>query len=164
MYPARDANWDLAYPPGRPDLAAQPNSALISCNAGERVLLRFANLGFMEAAMTLAGIKMRVVGRDATLHAWPRPGFNTSYETNTLSFGAGESFDAIFTAPAFKVSRPSPDPGYDTYVLYNRAYTRGDNLVGDGGGQRTEVHVYPASGASALPAQAYPNQHPDDPA
>ncbi|MDP1804896.1 MAG: multicopper oxidase domain-containing protein, partial [Acidimicrobiales bacterium] len=160
VYPARDAGWDLAYPPGRPDLAAQPNSALVSCNAGERILLRFANLGFMEAAMTLAGIRMRVVGRDATPMRG-RDGTNTSYGTNTLSFGAGESFDVIFEAPALKATRPSPDPGYDTYVLYNRAYTRGDNLVGDGGGQRTEVHVYPAGG---LPAQAYPNQHPGDPA
>ncbi|MHB8891130.1 MAG: multicopper oxidase domain-containing protein [Candidatus Limnocylindrales bacterium] len=156
VMPARDpGTWDLQAPAGRPDLANQPNSALISCNAGERVLLRFANLGFMEAAMTLAGIKMRVVGRDATPMRG-RTGFSTVYETNTLSFGAGESFDVILEAPAYV----GPGP-YDTYVLYNRAYTRGDNLVGDGGGQRTEVHVYPTG---TLPSQAYPNQHPGDPA
>ncbi len=160
VYPDRDANWDLAYPSGRPDLAAQPNSALVSANAGERVLLRFANLGFMEAAMTIEGIKMKVVGRDAT-RMRGRGGASTSYGTNTLSFGAGESFDVILTAPAFSGGSGSSGNGYDTYVLYNRAYTRGDNLVGDGGGQRTEVHVYPAG---TLPAQAYPNQHPDDPA
>jgi FtsP/CotA-like multicopper oxidase with cupredoxin domain len=128
-------------------------SALISANAGERVLLRFANLGFMEAAMTLAGIRMRVVGRDAT-YLRGRTGVLGDYETNTLSFGAGESFDVIFEAPAH-----SGGVGPDKYVLYNRAYTRGDNLVADGGGQRTEVHVYPAG---HLTAQQYPNQHPDD--
>jgi hypothetical protein len=159
VHPVRDAstNWDLAAP--RSDLDAQPQSALVTCNAGEHVLLRFANLGFMEAAMTLTGIKLRVVGRDATLMRG-RTGHDTSYLTNTLSFGAGESFDAIFKAPDFTGGSGSSGDGYDAYVLYNRAYTRGDNLVGDGGGQRTEVRVYPTG---TLPAQAYPNQHPGDP-
>jgi hypothetical protein len=83
-----------------------------------------------------------------------RTGFGTAYETNTLSFGAGESFDTIFVAPPH-----SGGSGPDTYVLYNRAYDRADNLVGDGGGQRTEIRVFPAG---TLPPQAYPNQHPDD--
>ena len=156
---ARDANYDLLTPPvpAGVNLGNQPLSALISANAGERVLLRFANLGFMEATMTLAGIKMRVVGRDATLMRG-RPGvgspFDTSYDTDTLTFGAGESFDVIIQAPPH-----SGGVGPDKYVLYNRAYTRGDNLVADGGGQRTEVHIYPAG---FLPAQTYPNQHPGD--
>jgi FtsP/CotA-like multicopper oxidase with cupredoxin domain len=150
---ARDANYDLLTPPGGPNLGNQPLSALISANAGERVLLRFANLGFMEAAMTLAGIKMRVVGRDATLMRG-RTNAGTAYDTDTLSFGAGESFDVIIEAPPH-----SGGVGPDKYVLFNRAYTRGDNLVADGGGQRTEVHVYPAG---TLTAQAYPNQHPGD--
>jgi FtsP/CotA-like multicopper oxidase with cupredoxin domain len=162
--------WELAAPrervgPGpadlveRPDLVNQPNSSLVTCNAGEHVLLRFANLGFTEAAMTLAGIKLRVVGRDATLMRG-RTGFGTAYETNTVSFGAGESIDAIFEAPAFSGGSGSSGLGYDTYVLYNRAYTRTDNLA-QGGGQRTEVRVYPAG---SLAVQQYPNQHPDDPA
>jgi FtsP/CotA-like multicopper oxidase with cupredoxin domain len=155
---ARDGNYDLLTPPG-PDganLGNQPLSALISANAGERVLLRFANLGFMEAAMTLAGMKMRVIGRDAT-YLRGRTGAFGDYETDTLSFGAGESFDVIVEAPAHSTGIATDPP--DVYVLYNRAYTRGDNLVADGGGQRTEVHVYPTG---TLPAQQYPNQHPDD--
>ena len=147
----RDANWDLPAPAGRPDLANQPMSSLVTCKPGERVLLRFANLGFKEAAMTLAGIKMHVVGRDAT-YMRGRTGFDTSYETNIVSLGAGESFDAIFTAPAHSTGVATDPP--DTYVLYNRAYTRGDNPA-EGGGQRTEVRVYPA-GATLL-AQRYPN-------
>ena len=82
---ARDANYDLFAPAGGPNLGNQPLSALISANAGERVLLRFANLGFMEAAMTLAGIRMRVVGRDATN---PRSdGSSATTRPNTLSSG-----------------------------------------------------------------------------
>ncbi len=87
-------------------LQYQPLSALVTCNAGERVLLRFANLGFKESAMTLAGIKMRVVGKDATPMKG-RDGTDTSYEASTVSFGAGESIDAIFTAPASAADRQS---------------------------------------------------------
>ena len=144
-----DANGDLIAPAGRPDLQYQPLSALVTCNAGERVLLRFANLGFRESAMTLAGIKMRVIGKDATPMRG-RDGTDTSYEASTVSFGAGESIDAIFTAP------PRAGAGYDTYVLYNRAYARSNNLGGAGGfgGQRTEVRVY---AAGTLPPQSIPN-------
>lgn len=156
FHPVRDAGGDLIAPAGRPELQYQPLSALVTCNAGERVLLRFANLGFREASMTLAGIKMKVVGKDATPMRGRgatglRDGADTSYETNTLSFGAGESFDAIFMAPAYV----GPGP-YDTYVLYNRAYNRSDNQPGGAGGQRTEIRVYPGT----LGLQTIPNETP----
>ena len=147
--PVRDADGDLIAPAGNPHLKYQPLSALVTCNAGERVLLRFANLGFRESAMTLAGIKMRVVGKDATPMKG-RDGTDTSYQASTVSFGAGESIDAIFTAPPH-----SGGAGPDTYVLYNRAYAHSNNLAGGGfGGQRTEVRVYPPG---TLPAQSIPN-------
>jgi FtsP/CotA-like multicopper oxidase with cupredoxin domain len=148
FHPVRDASGDLIEPTGRPELKYQPLSALVTCNAGERVLLRFANLGFRESAMTLAGINMRVVGKDATPMKG-RDGTDTSYEANTVSFGAGESIDAIFTAP------PKTGAGYDTYILYNRAFARSNNLASGGfGGQQTEVRVYEAG---TLPAQSIPN-------
>ena len=107
--------------------------------------------------MTLAGIKMKVVGKDATPMKGRPDASNvstdTSYEASTVSFGAGESIDAIFTAPAHV--GPS---AYDTYVLYDRAYERSNNLAAAGtakyGGRRTEVRVYPAA---TLPAQTLPN-------
>ena len=146
-----DVNGDLVPTAGYEHLQYQPHSSLVTCKEGERVLLRFANLGFREAAMTLAGIKMRVVGRDATL-MMSRDGTDTSYLTDTLLMGAGESYDVIFEAPAYQ------GPGdYDTYVLYNRRYTQENNAAG----QRTEVRVYP-SGSSLLGPQDYFNQHPDD--
>jgi len=149
-----DSNGDLATNSGYEHLQYNPHSALITCNAGERVLLRLANLGFREAAMTLAGIKMRVVGRDASPMRG-RDSTDTSYTTNTLLIGAGESYDAIFEAPAYE----GPGP-YDTYILYNRRYTQESNLSpGGSGGQRTEVRVYPAG---TLAPQLYLNQHPDD--
>jgi hypothetical protein len=155
-----DSNGDLVMNPGFEHLQYQPLSALVTCNAGERVLLRFANLGFKEAAMTLAGIKMKVIGKDATPMKG-RDGTDTSYDASTVSFGAGESIDAIFTAPAFSGGGGSSGQGYDTYVLYDRAYERSNNLASDGGnpygGRRTEVRVYPAGG---VPVQPFPNINP----
>ena len=111
--------------------------------------------------MTLAGMRMRVVGKDATPMKG-RDGTDTSYEASTVSFGAGESIDAIFTAPAFTGGSGSSGQGYDTYVLYDRAYERSNNLAADGGGlpyggRRTEVRVYPAG---AVPLQRLPNVNP----
>ena len=101
--------------------------------------------------MTLDGAKLKVVGKDATPMKG-RDGTDTSYETNTLEFGAGESFDAIFTAPAYV----SNALGYNTYVLYNRNFEHASNLsTGGFGGQRTEIRVYPANSTAA---QQLPNQ------
>ncbi len=153
-----DANGDLVTNAGHENLQYQPHSALITCNEGERVLLRFANLGFREASMTLAGINVRVVGRDATPMKG-RDGTDTSYVTDTMLMGAGESYDAIFTAPAYSGGSGSSGLGYDAYVLYNRRYTQDDDTAGGTQGQRTEVRVYPSG---TLGAQQYLNQHPDD--
>ena len=151
--PVHDANGDLIAPDGHPELQYQPISSLVNCMPGERVLLRFANLGFKESAMTLTGIPMRVVGKDATPMRG-RDGTDTSYETDTLSLGAGESFDVIFTTPAFSGGAGSSGAGYDTYLLYNRSYARSNNLASGGfGGQATEVRVYP----SGVNPQAFPN-------
>jgi FtsP/CotA-like multicopper oxidase with cupredoxin domain len=143
-----DAGGDLVAPAGRPDLNRQPLSALVECNAGDSVLLRFANLGFKEAAMTTAGVKMRVVGRDATPMKG-RDGTDTSYVTNTINIGTGESYDVIVDAPAH-----SGAAGPDVYLVYNRNYQRSDNLAGGYGGQTTEIRVHPIG---TLPAQQYPN-------
>ena len=154
FHPVYDTNGDLIAPAGFPQLKYQPHSSLVTCQPGERVGLRFANLGFREQAMTLAGIRMRVVGRDATPMRG-RDGTDTSYETETLNIGPGESYDAVFTAPAFSGGSGSSNQGYDTYLLYNRAYTRSNNLAPGGfGGQTTEVHVHPTG---ALGPQLYPN-------
>ncbi len=126
----------------------QPLSSLVTCNAGERVLLRFSNLGFTKQNMTLSGIKMRVVGKDAT-HLRGRDGTDISYETSSIFIGVGESYDVIFEAPAYQ----GPGP-YDTYLLYNRNYRHLSNLSGGHGGPMTEVRVYPAG---TLGPQTLPN-------
>ena len=144
------ATHDL-LPPNDPDtgepidrLQFQPVSSLVQCNAGEKVLFRIINLGFEHQSMRLQGIKMRVVGKDATLLRG-RNGADLSYETNTVAIGPGESMDVIFTAP--------DTPG--TYLFYNRDYTRLNNGGGTGkGGQMTEVRVFPEG---TLDPQTEPN-------
>jgi hypothetical protein len=96
--------------------------------------------------MTVPGLVLDVVGKDATLLA--NGAVKTSMQTETISIGPGESFDCLFTAP--NVSVPT------TYVLYNRAYATSQNRDQQGiGGMRTEIRVHPAS--SPLPAQTAPN-------
>jgi FtsP/CotA-like multicopper oxidase with cupredoxin domain len=144
-----DAGGDLIPPPGRPELQYQPISSLIEAEAGERVLIRFINLTFGQQAMTLPGLKMRVVGKDAT-HLRGRDGTDYTYETNTLYFGSGSSADVIITMPM--VTTPQ------TYYLFNRNY---DRLVNPGvaglGGQMTEIRVYPNG---VLAPQTLPNTNP----
>ena len=67
-----------------------------------------------------------------------RDGTDTGYTTDTLLMGAGESYDAIFTAPPH-----SGGAGPDVYVLYNRRYTQDDDLSTQG--QRTEIRVFPGT-------------------
>ncbi len=147
--PVRDSSGDLIAPADHPELQYQPNSSLVTCNAGDRVALRFANLGFREAAMTITGLPMEVVGRDATPMRG-RDHTDTSYTTDTLNIGPGESYDVLFTAPPHRGST-----AYDTYLLTNRSLVRSANLAPGGyGGQTTEIRVYPAG---TVGAQHYPN-------
>ena len=98
--------------------------------------------------MTLTGIKMKVVGRDATLLR--NGSTDNNYLTDTVSLSAGESADVLFTAPPYQ-AHPN---GYNTYLLYNRSYSLTSNLSNGGnGGQMTEVRVYP----SGVAAQTGPN-------
>jgi hypothetical protein len=147
--PVYDNRGDLIVPASPYEhLVNQPLSALVTCNAGDRVLLRFANLGFTKQSMALSGIKMQVVGRDATLLRG-RDGTDISYEASSIFLGVGESYDVIFEAPQYQ----GPGP-YDTYLLYNRNYRHLSNLSPLGyGGQMTEVRVYPGT----LGTQMHPN-------
>ncbi len=137
---------ELIPPVGRPDLKFQPVSSLVQANSGDRVLLRFVNVGYVEQSMRLPGIPLRIVGKDATLLRG-RSGNDLSYYTDTLMIGAGESADAIFVAPEVT--------DMTTFLLANRNYARLSNGGASGyGGQMTEVRIFPAG---TLPPQLEPN-------
>jgi FtsP/CotA-like multicopper oxidase with cupredoxin domain len=154
--PVHDNQGNLIPTPGYEHLLYQPVSSLVRCNAGEKVLLRFANLGFTKQNMTLSGIKMRIVGKDATLLRG-RNNEDLSFDTDGIYIGVGESYDAIVTAPAFDPANVTTDASgdYNKYLLYNRNYSHFNELTGTGyGGQMTEVRVYPSG---TLLAQTEPN-------
>jgi hypothetical protein len=126
------ASGDLIAPAGRDDLQYQPISSLITARPGDRILLRFVNLGYQQQAMTTDGIRMRVVGKDATLlrrgTTWQ------DYWTNTVLIGPGESVDAIVIAPSVANGT--------SYRIYNRNLANLHNPGTAGlGGQMTEIHI-----------------------
>ncbi len=128
-------------------LRYNPISSLVQAKSGEVVLLRLANLGYQQHAMTLDGIPMRVIAKDAA-RLVGLDGTDLSYTTNTVEIGPGESRDVLFTAPTV--------PSLRTYRLYERNYAYLSNGGAPGyGGQLTEVRIYPAS--ATLPAQTQPN-------
>jgi FtsP/CotA-like multicopper oxidase with cupredoxin domain len=140
-----------------PSLPSQPISSLVQLNGGDRVLFRLANLGYQQHSMQLPGIRMKVVGEDATLLRSPA-GADLSYWTNTLYIGPGEARDVIFTAPAYNAARPSGSDtrgAYNLYFFKNRSAWKLSNDGAPGpGGMMTEVRVY----QNPLPAQTAPNQ------
>jgi FtsP/CotA-like multicopper oxidase with cupredoxin domain len=149
---------DTVKPAGDPSLPSQPISSLVQCNPGNRVLLRFANLGYEQHAMQLPGIPMTVVAEDAKLLRGPG-GADLSYATATVAVSPGQSRDVLFTAPAFdpgRVAGTDPVRGpYNTYLLRNRSHRTLTNGTAAGlGGMATEVRVY----ANALPVQTAANQ------
>lgn len=135
-------------------LPSQPNSSLIQVNAGERGLLRLANLGYQQHAMQLPGIDLRVVGEDATvLRSFASPHGDLSYVTNTLYMGPGEARDVIFEAPPFDAAKDSGSDNkgtYNRYLFHNRSANKLANPNTPGlGGMATEVRVYPTGTLAA---------------
>ncbi|HET7475666.1 MAG TPA: multicopper oxidase domain-containing protein [Dermatophilaceae bacterium] len=119
-------------------LQFQPLSSLVTCNTGDRVLLRLSNLGYKDHSLTADNVDLTVVAKDASLLKG-RDGTTNYLTTNTVTVGGGESRDILFTAP---------DPG--TYLLYDRDYSFQSNGGAPGyGGMMTEIRVgapgtYPA--------------------
>lgn len=135
-----------AYPDttrGSDALPQQPYAARIRANEGEKVLLRFVNLGYEKHAMEILGIPLRVVGVDAQ-RLRGLGGEDLTHWKNVVYFGGGQTIDAIFTAPA-----PS------SYPLFNRSYNKNTNAGAAPGGMMAEVRIYPAD---TLGPQRQPNR------
>ena len=125
----RDANGNLTS--ADPRLQSQPISSLITCNTGDRVLLRMSNLGYQNHAMSVDNIDLQIVAKDASLLKG-RDGVTNYITTNTVDVGPGESRDVIFLAP----DRPGE------YLLYDRKYSYLQNGGGPGyGGMMTKILV-----------------------
>ncbi|PKM82326.1 MAG: copper oxidase [Firmicutes bacterium HGW-Firmicutes-14] len=131
---------DTVEPSGA--LPYQPYSSLIRANSGDKVLLRFVNLGYQQHSIEILGVPLHVIGQDAQ-----RPlglnGENLSYRKNALYFAAGQTMDAIFTAPSA-----------GTYPLFNRDYHKNVNAGTAPGGMVSEIQIL----AGSLPPQPGPGQ------
>ena len=133
-------------------LRFNPIGSLVTCAEGDRVLLRMSNLGYQQHSMTVDGITLRVVAKDA--NALVDSNRDVTYETNTVEIGPGESRDVIFVAPKASSTATAGNP--DVYRLYDRNYAYASNGGGAGyGGMLTEIHVSPAG---TVPPQSGPNR------
>jgi FtsP/CotA-like multicopper oxidase with cupredoxin domain len=124
-------------------LPSQPFAAQIRANKGERVLLRFVNLGYQQHAIQILGIPLWVAGVDAQ-RLRGLGGEDLSQWRHVIYIAAGQTVDALFTAP---------DPGI--YPLFNRGYHKNNNAGTVPGGMLAEVEVFPAG---TLGPQPGPNQ------
>ncbi|MBF7082304.1 multicopper oxidase domain-containing protein [Desulfallas sp. Bu1-1] len=120
---------DTVKPANDPSLPQQPFSALIEAYEGEKVLLRFVNIGFQQHCIQVLGIPLKVVGLDARLLRGYN-GEDISYGRDVIYIAAGQTVDAIFTAPRAGI-----------YPLYNRNHNK-NTIAGTAfGGMVTEIRV-----------------------
>lgn len=121
----------------------QPYTSLIRANEGERVLLRFINLGFQQHSIELLNVPLKIIGIDAK-QPIGADGLDLSCFKNIIYIGAGQTYDVLFTAP-----------GVGTYPLFNRSYNKNINAGAVPGGMVTEVQIYTSG---TLPPQLKPNE------
>jgi plastocyanin len=111
-------------------LAQNPLSSLVMASPGERVLIRFANLGMINHTIVFPGLQVDVLGRDARYV----PSSAQRRATDSIQIGPGESRDVFFTAPA-----------EGRYAFYDRgmSHYRGNEAGSDAwvGGQRSDIIV-----------------------
>jgi len=111
---------------------SQPVSSLITATQGQKILLRISSLSTVEYyTLTVAGIPMKVVGKDARLLR-STDGQNLYYNTNSVTLGGGESYDVILDTSGLQ-------PG--TYMLYTTNLHNLSNGPEDFGGMMTEIII-----------------------
>lgn len=105
---------------------SQPVPTIITASPGQRILLRFSSLSTVAFhTLTVQGIPMRVVGKDA------RP-LRAPYTTSTVTLGGGEALDVLLDTQGVA-------PG--TYYLYTTNLDFLANRDEDYGGMMTEIVI-----------------------
>lgn len=122
----------LPAPAENGGIQSQLMSSLITATAGQKILLRVSSLGTVDFyTLSVLGIPMRVVGRDARILR-SSSGQNLSYITNSVTLGGGESYDIILDTAGIA-------PG--TYFLYAKDLNNLSNNAEDFGGMMTEIVI-----------------------
>ena len=138
-----NANLSTLTNPDAPEsrLFSNPLSSLVQAAPGERILIRFANLGFLDHTIVFPGLEVDVLGRDARYV----PQSAQRKATDSIQIGPGESRDVFFTAPVEGVY-----PFYDRGMSHYTGSADGkDSWVG---GQRSEVRVIPGLAPQLKPS------------
>jgi len=110
---------------------AQKMNSLITATAGQKILLRISNLSFDYYALTVLGIPMKVVGKDAKLLRGP-DGKDLSYTTSSIELGGGETADVILDTTGLATG---------TYFLYTTNLNYLSNNTQERGGMMTEIRI-----------------------
>ncbi|KJS10197.1 MAG: multicopper oxidase [Peptococcaceae bacterium BRH_c8a] len=122
---------DTVKPANDQSMPQQPFSALVEAYQGEKVLLRFVNIGFQQHCLQIPGVPLKVVGLDAQqLRGYN--GEDISYWRDVIYIAAGQTMDVIFTAPRAGI-----------YPLYNRNLNKNTIAGTEFGGMVTEIRVSP---------------------
>jgi hypothetical protein len=113
---------------------SQKVNSLITATQGQRVLLRIINFSTVHfSTITIPGITMKVVGKDAKILRGTTPGGpDLYYETNTLTLGGGQSAEVLLDTT--NVAR-------GTYFLYTTKHHDLSNNKQDFGGLMTEIVI-----------------------
>ena len=112
------------------DHSVQSVSSRVIATVGQRVLLRISNVNVTTFnTVSVLGIPMRVVGKDAKLLRGPN-GKDLSYETTSVTLGGGESYDVILD---------TANVAAGTYFVYSTNYHQLSNNQEDFGGMMTEI-------------------------
>jgi len=110
---------------------SQKISSLITATSGQKILLRISSGETVDfTTITVLGIPMRVVGRDA--RQLRGPGGSYSYLTNSITLGGGETADVILDTTGIAAG---------TYFLYSTNLNHLSNGPEDFGGQMTEIVI-----------------------
>jgi len=134
-YPDTIVPGDLPPPiiDGLPGEVSQLTSSRITATVGQKILLRISNLSFHFNTLTVLGIPMKVVGKDAKLLRGPG-GLNLSYNTNSITLGGGQSADVILNTTGLAAG---------TYFLYTTNLNFLNNNLQERGGRMTEIVISP---------------------
>jgi len=119
---------------------AQKTSSLVTASVGQKILLRMSNVSVSDFhTLTVLGIPMKIVGKDARLLRGPDPdgagpllGRSLAYQTTSITLGGGETADAILDTTGLT-------PG--TYFIYDSRLNHLSNDQEDYGGMMTEIRL-----------------------
>lgn len=112
--------------------ASQKIHAKIEARRGQKILLRISNVSISDFhTLTVLGIPMKVIGKDARLLRGPT-GKNLYYDTTSITLGGGETADAILDTTGLA-------PG--TYFIYDARLNHLCNDQEDFGGMMTEITI-----------------------